>query len=432
MDKDFNMQQAVAEANRCLLCFDAPCSKSCPAGTEPATFIRKLRLKNITGAIRTIKMNNILGGACGVLCPSARLCEKECVAKGLNKPIRIKEIQRALVEHSWKIGFTPFEKPKTTDKKVAVIGAGPAGLACASELAKEGVEVTVYEERKGAGGVLGFGVPNHRFSKDFLDKELDDLKKLGVEFKFSKPIQGEGSAEKLLKEGFDAVFLAPGLWQAVQLKKNGKKIDGVFTAIEFLEMIKSGHDKDIKRMVAGKKVAVIGGGSVAIDCAESAVDLGAKDVYLVYRRAFSQMPAEKDELASALEAGVQFLLLNQPVDFVTSDGGLSGLKLVRTELGEADSSGRRSPKEVPGSEWTLDAHIVIEAIGNEAASLSPTWYPTVKVTGKKLIVVNEKTSETSVRGIFAGGDIVRGPALVVNAISDGKLAAKSIKKFLEL
>jgi NADPH-dependent glutamate synthase beta subunit-like oxidoreductase len=439
MSEGFDLAQAIAEADRCLLCHDAPCSEGCPADTKPAEFIRKLRFKNITGAIRTIKTNNILGGACGVLCPTSRLCEEKCSAmfksldrpEGADRPIQIGKIQRFLVEHFWERGFKVFEKPEPRSEKIAVVGSGPGGLSCAAELAKDGYQVTVFEARPEPGGVLRYGVVFYRFDLDFLEHEMEDIKALGVEFQCNTPIEGKAAAEKLLEDGFDAVFLAPGLWDAATLKPEGKNIDGLFSSVDYLEALSDERFKQMEKKLKDKTVAVIGGGSVAMDCIESAVKLGAKDVYLIYRRSYSQMPAEPDERIEAQEAGVHFLLLNQPVDYVTDKKNrLKGLKLVRTRLGDADESGRRRPLEIKGSEWVMDADIVIEAIGNIAPKKSPEWYPNVDIDGKKLIKADPQTGKTSVDGIFAGGDIVRGPALVVQAVQDGKVAARAIKEFL--
>jgi NADPH-dependent glutamate synthase beta subunit-like oxidoreductase len=440
MSKGLDLAQAIAEADRCLLCHDAPCSEGCPADTKPAEFIRKLRFKNMTGAIRTIKTNNILGGACGVLCPTSRLCEEKCSAmfkslnrpEGADRPIQIGKIQRFLVEHSWERGFKVFEKPEPRSEKIAVVGSGPGGLSCAAELAKDGYQVTVFEARPEPGGVLRYGVVFYRFDLDFLEHEMEDIKALGVKFQCSSPIEGKNAAEKLLKDGFDAVFLAPGLWDAATIKPEGKNIEGLYSSVDYLEALSDERFNQMEKNIMGKTVAVIGGGSVAMDCIESAVKLGAKDVYLVYRRSYSQMPAEPDERIEAQEAGVHFLLLNQPVDYVTDQKNrLEGLKLVRTRLGEPDASGRRRPLEIPGSEWIMDADIVIEAIGNIAPEKSPDWYPNVDVDGKKLIKADPETGKTSVDGIFAGGDIVRGPALVVQAVQDGKVAARAIKEYLK-
>ena len=432
MEKGFDIGRALAEADRCLLCFDAPCSRGCPADTDPGRFIRKLRLRNLTGAIRTVKENNILGGACGVLCPTAKLCEKECSATGIGRAIEIGKIQRFLIEHSWDRGIKFFEKPEARAEKVAVLGSGPAGLSCAAELAREGFRVTVFEARPEPGGVIRYTVPSYRFDRSFLEHELEDIRSLGVEFKCSTRIQGREGAENLLKKGFKAVFLSPGLWDAVRLKDSpdGKGIKGLYTSVDYLIAVREDFN-ELEKEIKGKIVAVIGGGSVAMDCVESAQKLGAGDVYLVYRRSYSQMPAEEDERIKCLNAGVHFLLLNQPVDYVTNgQKRIKGLKLVRTHLGDPDDSCRRRPIEIEGSDWVLNAEVVIEAIGNKAPDDSTDWYPHIRVNEKKLIKVDPETGKTSVKGIFAGGDIVRGPALVVEAVQDGKAAAKAIKEYL--
>ncbi len=439
MPKGMGLAQAIAEADRCLLCHDAPCSQNCPANTQPDVFIRKLRFKNITGAIRTIKQNNILGGACGVLCPTARLCEKACSARfqsldrpdGEDRPIQIGEIQRFLIEHSWERKVNIFPKAAPRKEKVAIVGSGPAGLSCAAELAKDGYQATVFEARPEPGGVLRYGVVAFRFDLNFLEKELADVKSLGVEFKCNTPINGPEQAENLLKQGYDAVFLGPGLWDAHRLKTEKPGINGLYSSVEYLAALRDGRLQAMADEVGGKTVAVIGGGSVAMDCIESAVKLGAKDVYLIYRRSYLQMPAEIDERHSAQEAGVHFLLLNQPVDYITANDRITGLQIMRTQLGEPDASGRRQPQVIPGSEWTLEADVVIEAIGNKAPDDSPQWWPHVKVDARNLIQADSQTGQTSVPGVFAGGDIVRGPALVVNAVQDGKLAAQAIKEYLE-
>ena len=430
MAPGLSLDQAVAEAERCLLCHDAPCSKGCPAQTDPATFIRKFRMKNITGAIRTIKQNNVLGGACGVLCPTARLCEKECSATGIGRPIQIGGIQRFLIEQSWQKPVPVYDEPPRRSERVAVVGSGPAGLSCAGELARMGFAVTVFEARSEPGGVIRYGVPGYRFDRNFLDRELAPLKELGVEFRCDSPVKGPAAAEELLRQGFAAVFLATGLWGGVRLQKGANAPDGVYTSVEFLAALRSPRLDAMAAELAGKSVAVIGGGSVAMDCAESALKLGARDVYLVYRRSYTEMPAEPQERSEALAAGVHFLLLNQPKEFVVAaDGRLQGLKLVRTRLGDADASGRRRPEELFGSEWVLEADLVVEAIGNQAEEGAAASYPNVACAGE-LIRVEPATGQTSVPGIFAGGDIVRGPALVVEAVQDGKRAAKAISDYL--
>ncbi|MCP4213492.1 MAG: FAD-dependent oxidoreductase [bacterium] len=396
-------------------------------------------MKNITGAIRTIKENNILGGTCGELCPTERLCEKECAARlnsndvpeGCDTPIQIGKIQRALIQHGRERKFRVFEPPTATKEKVAIIGSGPAGLSCAAELAKIGYKPTIFEARPEPGGVLRYGVTSFRFNTRFLQEELEDIENLGVEFKCNTRIEGQKAAQKLLDQGFSAVFLAPGLWAAAALEKEPPDISGLYSSVNYLAALRDGRLEEMYKEIKGKRIAVIGGGSVAMDCAESAAKLEAQDVFLVYRRSFNQMPAEKDEQITCLEAGVHYFILNQPLHYV-SDGQdtLTGIKLIRTRLGETDASGRRRPEAIEGSQWILDADIVIEAIGNEPEADSPQWYPDVQLNDKKLVTADPETCETSVKGIFAGGDIVRGPSLVVNAVKDGKTAAKAIGQYL--
>jgi len=429
MDKRYNFSQAWAEADRCLLCYDAPCSKGCPANTDPGKFIKKFKMQNIKGAIRTIKENNILGGACGILCPTARLCEKECASSHLDRPIQIGRIQEFLVRHGREIGFNVFEKPESNLESVAVIGSGPAGLSCGAELAKKGYKVTIFEKMDEPGGVLRYGVPSYRFSKSYLKTELEDIIHLGVEFKCNHAIKKDGEAEDLLNKGFKAVFIATGLWDAVSIFD--EKPEGVYNSVEFLSSPHTGRLDILKEQIKDKKVAVIGGGSVAMDCAGFAASLGAKDVYLVYRRSFSQMPAENDEKIESLEKNIHFLILNQPKAYLTNDKGVvSGIKLVRTELSQAKGSGRRSPVEVKDSQWVLDIDLVVEAIGNKAFETSSNLYPGVDIDDKKLIKVKFDDCQTSKQAIFAGGDIVRGPSLVVNAVQDGKTAANAIDSYL--
>jgi NADPH-dependent glutamate synthase beta subunit-like oxidoreductase len=429
MEAGIGYAEALAEADRCLLCHDAPCSQGCPAETDPGTFIRKLRMRNFTGAIRTIKQNNILGGACGVLCPTPRLCEKECSATGIGRPIEIGKIQRFLVEHGWKTGFKVFEKLVPRQEKVAVVGSGPAGLACAAELAKEGFQVTVFDEHAEPGGIIRYGVPAYRFDKKFLKNEMQDLKDLGVVFKCRTKID-PAVAEKMLENGYQAVFVAPGLWGAQRLRPGKKAPKGVYTSVEFLQLLREERFDELAKQLKGKTAAVIGGGSVAMDCVESCLKLGAKDAYLVYRRSFAQMPAEEDERLAALRLGVHFLVLNQPTDYLAdSSGRVKGLKLVRTRLGQPDSSGRRRPEQIKGATWTLDCALVVEAIGNQRDE-EVDWSPMLKTDPGGLILADKKTGKTSARRIYAGGDIVRGPALVVEAVQDGKLAARAIMKAL--
>lgn len=429
MNKPYDYSRALAEADRCLLCHDAPCSKGCPAGTDPGTFIKKFRMKNVKGAIRTIKENNILGGACGILCPTARLCEKECACTGLDRPIDIGRIQEFLVRHGRDISFNVFEQPEPLDEKVAVIGAGPAGLSCAATLARKGYQVTVFEKMAEPGGVLRYGVPASRFSKELLKEELKDIYNLGIEFECNAPVSGDAPAETLFEKGYQAVFIGTGLWQGTPLFKDPPA--GVYSSVEFLASPHVGQLDEVKNRVSGKRVAVIGGGSVAMDCAEYAQEIGAADVFLIYRRSYSQMPAEPDERQDALDNNVHFMLLNQPTGYAADEAGsVTGVKLVRTELSSPQPGKRRTPVEVEGSDWVLEVDCVIEAIGNQAVEGETGAYPQVEINEKNLIKASVSDCTTSKAGIFAGGDIIRGPSLVVNAVQDGKTAAQNIDEYL--
>ena len=428
MEKGFDCDQALAEAGRCLMCHDAPCSKGCPALTNPGEFIRKLRLRNIAGAIRTVKENNILGGACGVLCPTARLCEKECSATGIDRPIRIGKLQRFLIEYSWKTGFKPFagarfKLPPPVKGKVAVIGAGPAGLACAAELRKNGYQAIIFEERAEPGGVLRYGVPGFRLSTEFLKKDLEDIKALGVTFKYSRRVSGPDGARKLLRKGFKAVFIGIGLWSPARPPFNGEEGSDIIASVRFLELFRSGGLGRLRKLCAAKSVAVIGGGSVAVDCARTALRLGAKDVYLIYRRSFLQMPAEEQERITALKEGIHSLTMNRPTGYARdARGRLTGIKLIRTRLAGKDASGRRKPADIAGSDWILNSDACVEAIGNQPEKNS--------LSQGRLIKADPETGKTSKTGIFAGGDIVRGPGTVAQSVADGKAAAKAIIKHL--
>ena len=429
IEKGFDIEQAYTEANRCLLCYDAPCSNGCPGGTDPGKFIRKFKMRNITGAIRTIKQNNVLGLACGVLCPTSQLCEKECSATSIDKPIRIGKIQRFLMEYSQNIELDIDEKLEKKNYSIAIIGSGPAGITCAAELAKLGYKVTVFESKAEVGGVLRYGVPNHRFPLEYLQKEIDSIKKLGVKFICNSPIIEDSAIEKLLVKDYVAVFVATGLWKPTRL--NNKTIKGVFTSTDFLSLMRENKSEQLKNHITDKIVAVIGGGSVAVDCIETSIKLGAKDVYLIYRRSYIQMPAEEDEKIHILNAGTHMLLLNQPIDYVEDNGLLKAVILRRTELGNEDNNGRRKPIEVPNSDWELKVDTIIEAIGSNAEDELIKTYPSVRVDNSGLIMVKSNSCETSVKGIFAGGDIVNGPSLIIKAVCDGKNAALAIDKYIK-
>ena len=423
MERGFTMDQAVAEAARCLLCHDAPCSTGCPAGTDPDVFIRKLRMRNLKGAAALIKENNVLGGVSSLVCPTCSLCQAGCTAEGLDTPIRIGQLQRFLVEWAWDTGFQPLRAGAPTGKKVAVIGAGPAGLTCAGELAVRGNAVTIFEGKAEAGGMLRYGIPEHRLSKEFIQREVRDITDLGVEIRCGEAVTGSDGLDGLFAQGYAAVYLATGAWQGLTLAAQDRPAEGLLDALAFLGLAKD-DPADAAALVRGRQVAVVGGGDTAMDAAVTAQLLGAADVYVLYRRSFTQMPGEDREKEQALAAGVHFMLLTQPVDYLSDGTRLTGVSAVRTRLGDPDDSGRRRPVEVPRTEHVFDVDLVIEAIG-----LKPTVDASemgMATDGVGRVVITGMGGATAREGVYSGGDAVRGPSLVAKAIGDGKAAAKAI------
>lgn len=428
MDSGMTLSQALAEAARCLLCHDAPCAAGCPADTGPDVFIRKLRFRNLKGAAKSIKERNILGAACGVVCPTESLCAAGCSAAGLGEPIKIGALQRFLVEHAWELGYQPLEAGSPNGKRVAIVGGGPAGISCAAELARGGYEVVIFERRQAAGGMLRFGIPNHRMSRAFIERELEDLWSLGVELRADTRVETQADLDQLRAEGFDAVFVATGALKSASLDVPHREGEGVVDALTFLQRAKD-DDGGLGGELSGKDVVVVGGGDTALDAAVTAKRAGARDVYLVYRRSFGEMPGGQTDTQLALEVGVHFLILTQPVDYLMEQGRLHGVRVVRTRLGDPDESGRRRPENLPSTEHTLAADLVIEAIGL-APEPAVRQLGYVSVDGANRIQVGEDQRASSKLPLYAGGDAVRGPALVVKAVADGKAAAAAIRKEL--
>ncbi len=418
MEVGYSMSQAMAEASRCLLCHDPPCSKGCPAKTDPGKFIWKLRMRNVKGAIRTIKENNILGAICGVACPVERLCQKGCSAAGLDRPIEIGKIQRFLVEHAWACGFDPLEAGEPRKERVAIVGSGPAGLACAAALARAGVGATIFEGRERAGGVLRYGVPRFRLHDELLDRELEDVKKLGVELKLKARVK---EVEELL-ERYDAVFVAPGLWQPRRLRIPGAELRNVATATELLGATRV-DAASVQRVVRRKNVAVIGGGSVAMDAANTCKALGAGRVYCICLESLAEIPADRADLELALANGVVIKPHAQVSELVGRGGKVVGLKGCETEWVTPGSLLPSNARAVPGTEFGLKVELVIFAIG---ASSEPENRKLGPAKRDGLFKVKRDGVSTANPRLFAGGDATRGPALIVDAIADGKEAAGRI------
>jgi len=425
MDVGFTLSQAIAEASRCLLCFDAPCTKGCPAGTDPGKFIWKLRVRNIKGSIRTIKQNNILGGICGVACPVDQLCQKACSATEIGRPIEIGKLQRFLVEHGWAIGFNPIEKAPSVDRKVAVIGSGPAGLACAADLAKEGIKVTIFEARAQPGGVLRYGVPSFRLADEFLDRELEDIEQLGVKIKCSSRIETDG-VDKLLKKRFEAVFIATGIWKPYRLDLPGADLKNVTTATELLAAARDGGVARMAKMVRNRNVAIIGGGSVAMDVANTCKGLGANKVYCVCLESLAQIPADKTDLDMARDNAVVIKPQCQVTEIIGRQGRVTGVRGTETEWVEPGSLAVSNARAVPDTEFKLRVDAVVMAIGTGPEPGSRAICPAIKYRKSGLIRTRKDGVSTSVKNVYAGGDITRGPALIVNAVADGKEAARRI------
>ena len=429
MTQGYTMDQAMAEASRCLLCHEPPCSADCPAGTDPGKFIRQMRLRNLKGAVATVKRNNPLAGACGVLCPTAKLCQKGCSATDIDRPIDIGALQRFLVEYGWAIDFEPITSDEDNGIRVAVVGAGPSGLACAAELARAGFQVTVMETLDRAGGIPGHALPDHWLPRAFVDREVEDIAARGVAFEYQRTIGSREELEALFAEGYQGVYLATGAWEPVSLGIEGNEADEVWDGVTFLRRDKDDHDAMVATL-AGKQVAVVGGGDTAMDVAVSAAGCGAKDVYVVYRRSFQQMPAEPAEKLAALAAGVHFVVLSQPLKYTTGDDGeVTGIHIQCNRLGEPDDSGRRSPVPIPYSEYLLPVDVVVEAIGLGPSPQVKLLQP-VRFDEKSRILVEPSTGQTSAANVFAGGDAVRGADLVVTAVADGCKAAAAIAEAL--
>ncbi len=428
MELGYTYSQAMTEAARCLLCHEPPCSAGCPANTDPGKFIRQLRFSNLKGAIATMYRNNILAASCGVLCPTCTLCASGCTAKGLDRPIDIGGLQRFLAEHSWEIGFSPLEAGAPNGQKVAVVGSGPAGLMCASELVQQGFAVTIFERLEKPGGVLRHLLPEHRLSAVFFDREVKMLADLGVEFKCNETIAGRAGLDELLAAGYGAVYLATGAWEAMRLNLPGGEAGGVKGAIGFLARSKSDPGA-VTAEVKGKQVAVIGGGDTAMDVAVTAQRFGAQDVYVLYRRSYGQMPGDPEEKLEVMQEGIHFVMLTQPLGYESANGQVTGVKVLRTRLGEPDFSGRRTPEAIPGTEHVLPADVVVEAVGLKPGK-GLKGFEGLQVDTSGRVIVSE-AGETDIANVFAGGDAVRGAALISHAIGDGTKAAKAIVNSLQ-
>ena len=430
----YNKEEAMAEATRCLNCKNPMCVQGCPVSINIPGFIQELKEGNIEGAYQVISLSSALPAVCGRVCPQERQCEGKCIRGIKGESLSIGKMERFVADWARENNVKPAPATEKKGKKVAVIGSGPSGLTCAGDLAKAGYDVTIYEALHKAGGVLVYGIPEFRLPKEkVVEKEIENIKGLGVDIETDVIVGKSITIDELLgEEGFDAVYIGSGAGLPRFMGIPGENANGVFSANEYLtrsNLMKAYQDDSKTPIMKSKKVAVVGGGNVAMDAARTALRLGA-EVHIVYRRGESELPARAEEVHHAKEEGIQFDLLTNPIEILEDDKGwVSGIKCIRMELGEPDASGRRKPVEVAGSEFTIDVDTVIMALGT---SPNPLISSTTKGldTDKKKCIVADEVGKTSRDSVYAGGDAVTGAATVILAMGAGKTAAKAIDEFL--
>ena len=426
----YTAKLAKDEADRCLNCKNAPCMSGCPVGVHIPDFIANVKQGNIQGAYRVLKNDNNLAAICGRVCPQENQCEKHCVRKDkLGGSVAIGNLERYVADQAIANGYD--EKPQIVKigKRVAVVGSGPASLSCAVDLARGGVDVTMYEALHEAGGVLVYGIPEFRLPKALVKKEIDKVRALGVDIETNVVVGKTIFIEELLFE-YDAVFIGTGAGVPMLLKVKGENLNGVYSANEYLTRINlmKAYQKDaITPVKRGKNVVVVGAGNVAMDSARTALRMGA-NVKLVYRRGREEMPARKEEINHAEEEGVEFLLLANPVEIIGDEqGNVKKIKCIEMQLGEPDASGRRSPIPVEGSEFTVDCDEVIVALGTTPNPIIKRSMPSLETTKKGTIVADEN-GLTNIPRLYAGGDAMTGAATVILAMGAGKRSAQAILK----
>ncbi|MEA2024715.1 MAG: NADPH-dependent glutamate synthase [Actinomycetota bacterium] len=432
-------EQATVEAMRCLQCKTPTCIDGCPVNIQIDQFIDRVAHGDIRGAGDIIRMDSLLPAICGRVCPQESQCEGTCVLDKKHRPIAIGHLERYVADTVRRYGLEPVAEPiEPSGKSVAIVGSGPAGLACAADLAKAGHHVRVFEALHQPGGVLIYGIPEFRLPKDIVAAEIDGLKELGVEFEMNAIIGRTITVEELFdEEGFDAVFVGVGAGLPRFLGVEGENLIGVYSANEFLTRVNlmGAYREDTETPVldlTGRRVVVFGGGNTAMDSARTPLRLGAKEVRVAYRRTEAEMPARDEEIEHAKEEGIIFDFLVSPVELLGNDEGwLTGVRFQRMELGEPDDSGRRRPVPIEGDIFDLDADVVIVAIGNSPNPLLPATESRLEQTRWGTLAVDETTGRTTMPGVFAGGDIVTGGATVILAMGAGRVAAASINEYLE-
>ncbi len=434
----YTWEQALAEANRCIQCKKPKCMPGCPVEVRIPEFILALREGNLAESARILKSRNNLPAICGRVCPQETQCEEVCVLASKGAPVAIGRLERYVADWEREHGVEVPELPPPTGHKVACIGSGPASLTAAADLARMGHTVTILEALHVPGGVLMYGIPEFRLPKAVVQAEIDYVRSLGVEIVVDAVIGKLYTIDELLAEGgrgYQAIFLGTGAGLPMFMGIPGENYNGVYSANEFLTRVNlmkaylfPQYDTPIKR---GKRVAVVGGGNVAMDAARCALRLGADKVYIVYRRSEEEMPARREEVENAHEEGIEFMLLTNPIRILGDQGGwVSGMECIRNELGEPDASGRRRPVPIPGSEFLLEVDVVIIAIGTTPNPLVPRTTPGLETTRRGTVVADEETGLTRKGRVWAGGDVVTGAATVISAMGAGKRAARAIDAFL--
>lgn len=439
----YTEEQALDEALRCLNCKNMPCVSGCPVNIHIPEFIEKIKEGDFEGAYQIISKTSSLPAVCGRVCPQETQCEAKCVRGIKGEPVGIGRLERFVAD--WHNAHSQ-EAPVTASKnghKVAVVGSGPSGLTCAGDLAKKGYDVTVFEALHTAGGVLVYGIPEFRLPKSIVRKEVDNLKKMGVDVETNVIIGKTLTVDELFEQGFEAVFIGSGAGLPNFMGIPGESYKGVYSANEFLtrsNLMKAYKDSSDTPVMKGGKVAVVGGGNVAMDAARTALRLGAEKVYIVYRRSMEELPARAEEVEHAMEEGIEFKLLHNPVEILgyhnpddrrdPKNGFVTGMKCIRMELGEPDERGRRRPIPVEGSEFVIDVDAVIMSIGTSPNPLIKSTTVGLEVNRRGGIIVEETTGATTKTGVYAGGDAVTGAATVISAMGAGKVAAEAIDEYL--
>ncbi len=438
----YSEETALAEAQRCLNCKNRPCVGGCPVNVHIPDFIAKIKEGDYEGAYREISLSSTLPAVCGRVCPQESQCESKCTLGIKFEPVGIGRLERFVADwHNENQKEAPVV-PESNGHRVAIVGSGPSGLTCAGDLAKKGYKVTVYEALHTAGGVLVYGIPEFRLPKSIVAKEVDTLKALGVDIETNVVIGKTLTIDELFDMGYEAVFVGSGAGLPNFMGIPGESLKGVYSANEFLtrsNLMKAYKDDPVTPIMKGGKVAVIGGGNVAMDAARTALRLGADKVYIVYRRSMDELPARKEEVEHAMEEGIDFRLLNNPVEILgynnpddprdPKNGFVTGMKCIKMELGEPDARGRRRPIPIEGSEFVLDVDTVVVSIGTSPNPLIKSTTKGLEVNERGGIIINED-GLTSRDSVYAGGDAVTGAATVISAMGAGKVAAKAIDEQL--